>query len=188
MEKLCRAYHEPMHEESIRDEFTHQTETFARAPAMLSAEALGTIVELVPPDPEARWLEVACGPAAVGRTLAHRVGSVHGVDLTPAMIEKAREERRARVSPTPSSRLATRPRWSSRTPASRAPSPASASTTSRLQVGCWRRWRVVRPGAAALIDRLLSEAPPGTERFRVLGAGDQRRLALCIALFRWRRP
>ncbi len=81
-----------MHEDSIRDEFTHQTETFARAPAMLSAEALGTIVELVPPDPGARWLEVACGPAAIGRTLASRVGAVHGVDLTPAMIEKAREE------------------------------------------------------------------------------------------------
>jgi hypothetical protein len=30
-----------MYERSIRDEFTHQTETFARAPAMLSAEALG---------------------------------------------------------------------------------------------------------------------------------------------------
>jgi SAM-dependent methyltransferase len=81
-----------MHEDSIRDEFTHQTETFARAPAMLSAEALGTIVELVPPDSGARWLEVACGPAAIGRTLASRIGSVHGVDLTPAMIEKAQEE------------------------------------------------------------------------------------------------
>jgi hypothetical protein len=56
-----------VYEDSIRDEFTHQTETFARAPAMLSGEALGTIVELVPSDPGARWLEVACGPAAVGR-------------------------------------------------------------------------------------------------------------------------
>jgi SAM-dependent methyltransferase len=83
---------DPMYERSIRDEFTHQTETFARSPAMTSATALGTIVDLVPEDPEARWLEVACGPAAVGRTLSRRVGSVHGVDMTPAMIEKAREE------------------------------------------------------------------------------------------------
>jgi hypothetical protein len=30
-----------MHEDSIRDEFTHQTETFARAPAMLSARSAG---------------------------------------------------------------------------------------------------------------------------------------------------
>jgi 2-polyprenyl-3-methyl-5-hydroxy-6-metoxy-1,4-benzoquinol methylase len=66
--------------------------TFARAPALLSVEAPGTIVELVPADPGTRWLEVACGPAAIGRTLATRVGAVHGVDLTPATIGKAREE------------------------------------------------------------------------------------------------
>lgn len=81
-----------MYEDSIRDEFTHQSEAFARAPAMVSAAALGALVELVPADPGARWLEVACGPAAVGRALARRVGSVHGVDLTPAMIETARAE------------------------------------------------------------------------------------------------
>jgi hypothetical protein len=34
----------------------------------------------------------------------------------------------------------------------------------------------------------LSEALASAERFRVLGEGDERRLALCIALMRWRRP
>ena len=81
-----------MYERSIREEFTHQTDTFARAGALKAAETLGALVELAPPDPEARWLEVACGPAMVGRELAPKVGSVRGVDLTPAMIEKAREE------------------------------------------------------------------------------------------------
>lgn len=81
-----------MYEESVREEFTHQTDTFARAGALKVAETLGALVELVPADPEARWLEVACGPAMVGRAVATRVGSLHGVDLTPAMIEKAREE------------------------------------------------------------------------------------------------
>ena len=81
-----------MYEDSIRDEFTHQTDTFARAEALRGAAALGALVELAPADPAARWLEVACGPAMVGRELARKVGSVHGVDLTPAMIEKAREE------------------------------------------------------------------------------------------------
>lgn len=81
-----------MYERSVREEFTQQTETFARAMALKAAETLGALVDLVPPDPEARWLEVACGPAMVGRAAAARVGSVHGVDLTPAMIEKAREE------------------------------------------------------------------------------------------------
>lgn len=81
-----------MYEESIREEFTHQSDAFARAPVMSSAETLGALVELVPADPQARWLEVACGPAAISRSMAGRVGSVHGVDLTPAMIAKAGEE------------------------------------------------------------------------------------------------
>jgi SAM-dependent methyltransferase len=81
-----------MYEESIREEFALQADTFARAEALKGAEILGAVVELVPADPEARWLEVACGPAMIGRAIAPRVGSLHGVDLTPAMIEKAREE------------------------------------------------------------------------------------------------
>jgi SAM-dependent methyltransferase len=81
-----------MYEESIREEFTHQTDTFARAEGLKGAAILGAVVELVPADPEARWLEVACGPAMIGRAIAPKVGSLHGVDLTPAMIEKAREE------------------------------------------------------------------------------------------------
>jgi len=35
---------------------------------------------------------------------------------------------------------------------------------------------------------LLDEAPESAERFRVLGEVDERRLALEIALIRWRRP
>lgn len=81
-----------MYEDSIRDEFTHQADSFARSPVPNMAATLGTVVELVPADPEACWLETACGPAIVGRAIAARVGTVHGVDLTPAMIEKAGAE------------------------------------------------------------------------------------------------
>jgi SAM-dependent methyltransferase len=81
-----------MYEESIRAEFTHQTETFAHSPAMSSAETLGVLVDLVPPDPDARWLETASGPGLVARAIAGRVGSVQGVDLTPSMVEKAAAE------------------------------------------------------------------------------------------------
>ena len=81
-----------MYEDSIRSEFTHQTDTFARAEALRGEALLGAVVALVPEDREARWLEVACGPAMVGRALAPRVGSLRGVDLTPAMVEKARAE------------------------------------------------------------------------------------------------
>jgi SAM-dependent methyltransferase len=80
------------YEDSIRAEFTHQTESFARNPVATMAETLEALVELVPEDPATRWLETACGPGAISRALAPRVGGVHGADLTPAMVEKAREE------------------------------------------------------------------------------------------------
>ncbi len=80
-------------QDSIRDEFSRQADSFARSPAMSAAETLDTLVDLVPAGEEgARWLEVACGPGIVSRALAPRVGSVHGVDLTPSMIEKARDD------------------------------------------------------------------------------------------------
>lgn len=81
-----------MHEERVRDEFTYQAESFSRNPVALRADTLEALVELAPADPAARWLEVACGPGLVARGLAARVGEVTGVDLTPAMVEKATAE------------------------------------------------------------------------------------------------
>lgn len=78
------------HSGAIRDEFAHQADSFARSPTMTLAETLGVLVDLVPEDPEARWLETACGPGLIARAIAPRVSSVVGTDLTPAMIEKAR--------------------------------------------------------------------------------------------------
>lgn len=80
------------HSTSIRDEFAHQAEAFAKSPTMSLAETLDAVVELVPLDPGARWVEVACGPGLISRGMAPRVGSVQGLDLTPAMVEKARAE------------------------------------------------------------------------------------------------
>jgi tRNA/tmRNA/rRNA uracil-C5-methylase (TrmA/RlmC/RlmD family) len=124
-----------MYERSIRDEFTHQTETFARSPAMTSATALGTIVDLVPEHPGARWLEVACGPAAVGRTLSRRVGSVHGVDLTPAMIEKARQRR---VLARRRHRAGVRGRQLRRRRPQRRRAPRASACSARALSGAWR--------------------------------------------------
>ena len=80
------------HSGAIRDEFAHQADSFARSPTMSLAETLGVLVDLVPEDPGARWVEVACGPGLIARAMAPRVGSVLGLDLTPAMIEKARAD------------------------------------------------------------------------------------------------
>lgn len=83
-----------MYEDSIREEFTHQSKSFGTSAAMTSAQTLDALIELVPEDPDARWLDVACGPGVISRAMAGRVGSVAGVDLTPAMVEEA--QRRAR--------------------------------------------------------------------------------------------
>jgi SAM-dependent methyltransferase len=79
-----------VYEDSIRAEFTHQSSFFGRAAVMTSAETLGALVELVGADAAARWVEVACGTGLVSRAIAGKVGSVTGVDLTPAMIEEAK--------------------------------------------------------------------------------------------------
>src|SRR3954469_9094797 len=83
-----------MYEDSIREEFTHQSRSFGNSAAMTLAQTLGALIELVPEDGGARWIDVACGPGVISRAMASRVGSVSGVDLTPAMVEEA--ERRAR--------------------------------------------------------------------------------------------
>jgi len=80
------------HSTSIRDEFAHQADSFARSPTMSIAETLDVLVDLAPADPEARWVEIACGPGLIARALAPRVAFVQGFDLTPAMIEKARSD------------------------------------------------------------------------------------------------
>ncbi|MBS1862550.1 MAG: class I SAM-dependent methyltransferase [Actinobacteria bacterium] len=80
------------HSAQVRDEFAYQADSFARSPTMSLAETLDVLVDLVPEDAGARWIEVACGPGLIARAMAPRVGSVVGLDLTPAMIEKARAD------------------------------------------------------------------------------------------------
>lgn len=82
-----------MHQDAIREEFSRQSRSFGTSAAMTSAQTLGALIELVPDDADAHWVDVACGPGVIARAMASRVGSVSGVDLTPAMIEEA--ERRA---------------------------------------------------------------------------------------------
>jgi len=81
-----------MEPDQVVREFTHQSESFNVAPVMRSADTLGRLVDLIPAAAEAHWLDAACGPGLVARGLAPRVGEVHGVDMTPAMVEVARRE------------------------------------------------------------------------------------------------
>ena len=81
-----------MHDERLVGEFSHEAESFNRSQAANAPETLAALVELADPRPGERWLEAACGPGVVARALAPRAGFVHGVDLTPAMVELARRE------------------------------------------------------------------------------------------------
>jgi SAM-dependent methyltransferase len=78
--------------DTVVREFTHQSESFNAAAAMRSADTLGRLLELIPAAAGERWLDAACGPGLVARGLAARVGEVHGVDMTPAMVALARRE------------------------------------------------------------------------------------------------
>jgi SAM-dependent methyltransferase len=82
----------PMFKDTLVDEFTRQARSFNDTPAMSSAQTLTSLIDLLPLAADQRWLDVACGPGLVTRALAPRVGSVLGVDVTPAMIELARSE------------------------------------------------------------------------------------------------
>jgi SAM-dependent methyltransferase len=78
--------------EEIVGEFTHQAESFATSAAAQSSRTLDELLRLAAPRAGQRWLEVACGPGIISRRLAGEVAEVHGIDVTPAMIEVARRE------------------------------------------------------------------------------------------------
>ncbi len=78
--------------QDVVGEFTHQSETFATSTVARSERTLDELLRLAAPRADQRWLEVACGPGIIARRLAGAVGTVHGVDLTPAMIEVARRQ------------------------------------------------------------------------------------------------
>lgn len=81
-----------MQDEEIVAEFTHQAATFNTSAAARDLPTLEEIMRVAAPRMDERWLEVACGPGILSRQLAARANAVHGVDMTPAMIEVARRE------------------------------------------------------------------------------------------------
>ena len=89
-----------MQDERVVGEFTHQAESFAASEAANARLTVDELVELAAPRPTERWLEAACGPGIIARALAPRTQHVHGVDLTPKMIELARRESTAHANVT----------------------------------------------------------------------------------------
>ena len=78
------------HQDLILDQFTKQAIPFATAASIKDEEALKLVVDFVGARADDTVLDVACGPGLVVCAFAQVVRHATGIDLTPAMIERAR--------------------------------------------------------------------------------------------------
>src|SRR2546422_5852796 len=74
----------------ILDQFSRQAVPFSTAPGIKDEQALRMIVEFSGAGPEDTVLDVACGGGIVVCAFARVGRHATGIDLTPAMIERAR--------------------------------------------------------------------------------------------------
>lgn len=82
---------EASHQERIVDQFTQQAVPFSNAPSIASEEALRVLVEASGATADDTVLDVACGPGLVVRAFAAVVRRATGIDVTPAMLDRARD-------------------------------------------------------------------------------------------------
>jgi SAM-dependent methyltransferase len=78
------------HQDLILDQFTKQAIPFATAASIKDEEALKLVVDFTGAGPQDTVLDVACGPGLVVCAFARVARHATGIDLTPAMIERAR--------------------------------------------------------------------------------------------------
>jgi SAM-dependent methyltransferase len=76
--------------QAILDQFTRQAVPFSTAPGIRDEEALRLLVTASGAGPTDTVLDVACGPGLVVAAFARVARHVTGIDLTPAMIDRAR--------------------------------------------------------------------------------------------------
>jgi ubiquinone/menaquinone biosynthesis C-methylase UbiE len=79
------------HQDLILDQFTRQATVFSTAPPITDDDALKMIVDAARPAPDDRLLDVACGPGLVVCAFAPHVREATGIDVTPAMLDRAHE-------------------------------------------------------------------------------------------------
>ncbi len=80
----------PSHRDRILDQFSRQAVPFSTAPSIRNEHALRLLVEAAGTGPDDIVLDVACGPGLVACAFAGVAQHVTGIDLTPAMIERAK--------------------------------------------------------------------------------------------------
>ncbi len=82
---------EDLHRQRILEQFTKQAVPFSEMKGHTSRESLDLVVQLSGANSRDEVLDVACGPGIVACAFAPKVRRVTGIDLTPAMIERARK-------------------------------------------------------------------------------------------------
>jgi len=80
----------PSHRDLILDQFSRQAVPFSTAPGIKDEQALRLIVESTGAGPNDTVLDVACGGGIVVCAFARVVKHATGIDLTPAMLDRAR--------------------------------------------------------------------------------------------------
>jgi ubiquinone/menaquinone biosynthesis C-methylase UbiE len=81
---------EQRQKELIRDRFTRTVNAFADYAVSYRAQFADLLARLVSAQPSDRVVDLACGPGTLALQFARKVGWVHAVDLTPAMLARAR--------------------------------------------------------------------------------------------------
>jgi SAM-dependent methyltransferase len=79
------------HDRALTSAFTAQADGFNRSSAANDSDLLDAILAQAAPHASDSWLEAACGPGVISRRLAPHVRAVHGIDLTPAMVQLAQQ-------------------------------------------------------------------------------------------------
>jgi ubiquinone/menaquinone biosynthesis C-methylase UbiE len=77
------------HRDLILDQFTRQAVPFATSPGIQDEAALRLVVEFSGAGPDDTLLDVACGPGIIVCAFAKVVKHATGLDLTPAMLDRA---------------------------------------------------------------------------------------------------
>jgi ubiquinone/menaquinone biosynthesis C-methylase UbiE len=79
------------HRDAILDQFTRQAVPFATAPSIRDEAALRMVIEFSGCGPDDTVLDVASGPGILACAFAKVARHVTGIDLTPAMLDRARQ-------------------------------------------------------------------------------------------------
>ncbi|MGO8720271.1 MAG: class I SAM-dependent methyltransferase [Acidobacteriaceae bacterium] len=77
------------HDAEILDQFTRQAEPFLRRHENSNDDLLQLMADSADLHPEDTVLDIACGPGIVSCFFARRVAHVTGLDIVPAMLERA---------------------------------------------------------------------------------------------------